>query len=385
MRNRQGSSDAWAVEQTLAGRRDAFGVLVQRHLPAVHAVAYARLGGRAEVDDVVQDTFLAAFQSLHTLRERGKFGAWLLGIARNVCSQAKRVALRDKALPEEAAPKEAVPPPDMARRELHSLLRRKVMELDETPREILLLYYFAGKKLPEIAESLDISFEAAAKRLQRARETLGNEVLDEVAPAIAPGQTDEERKKRIMAAILILPVPWTTPKPRPWHRRVSPESLQVAGGLAAVIVTLVAVRVIFQMADSAPATPLAGRVIGLPPGTRAGVIVVQGSFPDIVGTSRWDIRGERGLGTNLWPEPDGHFRTSGLHKGTYTVAAFVRGTGEWRGKAQTEPIIVAAVVEITRNAETYVELRVPPDFASELAVDGGPAPAATKSARGKGR
>jgi len=75
--------DARLVRSTLAGNKDAFGRLVERHLPTVEAVAFAYTRNRTDAEDVSQETFLSAYQSLDTLRECAKFGSWVATIARN--------------------------------------------------------------------------------------------------------------------------------------------------------------------------------------------------------------------------------------------------------------------------------------------------------------
>ena len=67
--------DDTIIEKVLAGNDEQFGILVQRYLPTVQAIAYSRLNNLADVDDVTQETFL---------RERRKFAAWLVSIARNM-------------------------------------------------------------------------------------------------------------------------------------------------------------------------------------------------------------------------------------------------------------------------------------------------------------
>jgi RNA polymerase sigma-70 factor, ECF subfamily len=64
------------------GDRDAFGRLYERFGPMVHGVLLARVPF-GDVDDLVQDVFLSAFQRLSTLRAPGAFGPWLAAIARN--------------------------------------------------------------------------------------------------------------------------------------------------------------------------------------------------------------------------------------------------------------------------------------------------------------
>lgn len=72
------------VRQVLAGRADAYDQLVHRHQDLVRAFIqrYISIAG-AVIDELVQDTFVAAFQSLAHFDQRARFSTWLLGIARN--------------------------------------------------------------------------------------------------------------------------------------------------------------------------------------------------------------------------------------------------------------------------------------------------------------
>ena len=56
-------SDEQVVQRVRAGERDQFGVLVDRHLRAVYAVAYAVLRDPADAEDVTQETFLKAYRA----------------------------------------------------------------------------------------------------------------------------------------------------------------------------------------------------------------------------------------------------------------------------------------------------------------------------------
>jgi len=74
--------DDQLVMAAQGGDRDAFGRLYERFGPMVHGVLLTRVP-YGEVDDLVQDVFLSAFQRLSTLRAPGAFGGWLAAIARN--------------------------------------------------------------------------------------------------------------------------------------------------------------------------------------------------------------------------------------------------------------------------------------------------------------
>jgi RNA polymerase sigma-70 factor, ECF subfamily len=70
------------VRTAQEGDEDAFAELYQRFARMVHGVVLARIA-RTDVDDVVQDVFMTAFQRLGTLRDPAAFGGWLATIARN--------------------------------------------------------------------------------------------------------------------------------------------------------------------------------------------------------------------------------------------------------------------------------------------------------------
>lgn len=63
------------------GDRGAFGGLYDRHARMVHGILLARVP-RRDVDDLVQDVFLAALRRLDSLRDPEAFGPWLAMIAR---------------------------------------------------------------------------------------------------------------------------------------------------------------------------------------------------------------------------------------------------------------------------------------------------------------
>jgi RNA polymerase sigma-70 factor (ECF subfamily) len=70
-------SDAIAVERTLAGDRDVFRVLVERHSHSVFRLAYRMTGNRQDAEEVVQEAFLRAYQKLAQFESRANFGTWV--------------------------------------------------------------------------------------------------------------------------------------------------------------------------------------------------------------------------------------------------------------------------------------------------------------------
>jgi RNA polymerase sigma-70 factor (ECF subfamily) len=72
-----------ALEAVLRGSPDAFLVIVRSHGPRLRAFLASQMFHLDDVDDLAQETFIAAYRSLHTFRRNEDFGAWLRGIARH--------------------------------------------------------------------------------------------------------------------------------------------------------------------------------------------------------------------------------------------------------------------------------------------------------------
>ena len=76
----------------VSGEATAFEELVRRHSPRVASVASRFLRNPQDVEDVVQDTFLRAFQHLHHCRNGAAIRPWLIRIAVNLCKNRLRSA-----------------------------------------------------------------------------------------------------------------------------------------------------------------------------------------------------------------------------------------------------------------------------------------------------
>lgn len=86
----KGRSDAHAVRQVLAGRRDAFDALVTRYQSLVYHVALSHVGNSTDAEDIAQDAFLKAFRSLDSLQNPGRFNA--CGVWHSVLTHGDRAA-----------------------------------------------------------------------------------------------------------------------------------------------------------------------------------------------------------------------------------------------------------------------------------------------------
>lgn len=157
------------IRDARGGDREAFGGLYRRYARMVHGVLLARVP-RSQVDDLVQDVFLAALARLHTLRDPAAFGGWLAAIARNRALDHHRSRRDTVEISEEIAAPESH---DGEAARVLALIRT----LPEAYRETLVLRLVEGLTGPEIAERTGLTKGSVRVNLHRGygmlREKLG--------------------------------------------------------------------------------------------------------------------------------------------------------------------------------------------------------------------
>ena len=172
------------VERFRRGDDSAFDRIVERHSAAVAALANRLLGWPGDVDDVVQDVFVAAFVSLKKFRGECRLRTWLFTITVNKCRsyrlrwRRRRLRIRKLDDPEVAASQDQGAERPAMDEETFGRVRRAVQALPRKYREVVVLRYLQGLEPGEIGELLGVKVNAVQVRLNRARtrlkEQLGN-------------------------------------------------------------------------------------------------------------------------------------------------------------------------------------------------------------------
>ncbi|HIJ66041.1 MAG TPA: sigma-70 family RNA polymerase sigma factor [Candidatus Hydrogenedentes bacterium] len=208
MAQKDAVSDADVIRKVRAGRREDFGILVQRYLPATQALAYSKTGNYADAEEIAQESFLRAFRYLDRLEEPAKFGAWIATIVKNTaCTFLSRRRKRAEVAGGKHIERLAVSQ-DVESRDLRAFLRRQIGKLDEPHRDVLLLHYFAGMSAREIAGLLGISRNAVLKRLERARDVLGKHLVEVLGADLHPRDSKDKHISHIMGVVTTIPVTW---------------------------------------------------------------------------------------------------------------------------------------------------------------------------------
>ena len=166
------------VRRAQAGELCAMAVLLERHRARIRAVCVAILGTGPDADDVAQDVFLVALQSVARLVEPDAAGAWLAGIARNLCLQRLRDR-RTKSLDVLRAGEDAAFEPDPERlvedRAVADWVWEALARLSDPLRAVVVLRYFTrASDYDSMASVLGIPIGTVRSRLNEARRKLAS-------------------------------------------------------------------------------------------------------------------------------------------------------------------------------------------------------------------
>ena len=167
-----------------SGDRQAFGELVRRHGSAVRALLRRMGMSAAEADDLAQDAFISAFESIAEFRGEGAFVGWVKKIAARACMRRVQKDRQLRARLETADLQETAEPADPGRRmDLDEALKG----LGDAERLCVSLCYGAGLSHAEAAEALNLPLGTVKSHVKRG--------LDKLKARLAPeGEAMEGRR-----------------------------------------------------------------------------------------------------------------------------------------------------------------------------------------------
>lgn len=163
--------DEVLVARILRGDEEAFRRLYLRHSRYVASVIVRLSGDDAELDDIVQDTFIRAAERIATLREPAYVRRWLVTIAVRLCQgrlarRHRRGLLRKQwshGLARSSDPEDRAPADEL------------YAALDDVPDKLRipwLLHRVEGEKLEDVARMCDVSLATIKRRIAGAQKKL---------------------------------------------------------------------------------------------------------------------------------------------------------------------------------------------------------------------
>ena len=162
------------VSQARAGEPAAWDALFRRYQLPLYVYVFELVRDEQTGLDIVQETFIAAARHIGGLREDGKFGSWLFGIAHQKVIQRwrKRTEILFDEIPELPDEFEVAPDDLLIRRESEAEFMNLVEQLPPPQCSVLLLHFVEDFSLDEIARITETQLGTVKSRLHYAKKTL---------------------------------------------------------------------------------------------------------------------------------------------------------------------------------------------------------------------
>lgn len=164
------------VQDVLEGKVGAATRFYRALSPRVKKYLYGRLGQDQDVEDILQDTFLSAFDSLPLYRGEASISTWILSIARHEVADFYRKryvrAVVEKTAPlfEEMVAESETPEFALKKKNLRGKFLKVYRGLSKQHQDVLSLRFEMGMSVKEIASRMKLPFKATESLLYRARQ-----------------------------------------------------------------------------------------------------------------------------------------------------------------------------------------------------------------------
>ncbi|MBB2145446.1 sigma-70 family RNA polymerase sigma factor [Pedobacter sp. LMG 31464] len=178
-------SDIEIIQRILNGQLPLYEILIRRNNPYLYKVGRSYNYGHEDTQDLMQDTFIDAYNNLSKFENRSSFKTWIVRIMLNNCyrkqqkfSYKNEIAneINDQSIPLFSNQKQSDINKIIMNKELNSIIENALQHLDIDYRMVFSLREMNGLTTKEAAEILNISEANVKVRLNRAKAMLRKEV-----------------------------------------------------------------------------------------------------------------------------------------------------------------------------------------------------------------
>ncbi|MCK5028639.1 MAG: sigma-70 family RNA polymerase sigma factor [Bacteroidales bacterium] len=185
--------DKYYIERVLQGNVNAFSSLVDKHKGLVYTIALRMLKNPEDAEELAQDTFVKAFNSLKDFKFESKFSTWLYRITYNGAisklrkKQIEIADIENDNLPEQEVLSSYNAINELKRNEQKLYINLAIEQLKDDDALLITMYYLQESSIEEISEITLLSISNVKVKLHRARKRFYDElkgILKEEVKAI---------------------------------------------------------------------------------------------------------------------------------------------------------------------------------------------------------
>ncbi len=206
-------TDEEVVERVLAGDTALFEIIIRRYNQLLYRVSCSILKNDAEAEDVMQETYVRAYEHLDQFAGRAQFRTWLTRIAVHEALARAEKGKRfyrfdspddhlDGGVMEQFATTDRTPEQQAANTELRHVLENAIGELPELYRCVFMLRDVEQMSIEEVGRILNLTESTVKVRLHRARRALRKSIAASTGQQLAGAfPFDAVRCDRIVARV----------------------------------------------------------------------------------------------------------------------------------------------------------------------------------------
>ncbi|MEP1093752.1 MAG: RNA polymerase sigma factor [Cyclobacteriaceae bacterium] len=167
------------IKRILAGEKELYEILMRRNNQKLFRVLRGYLADPSEIEDIMQDTYLQAYEKLWQYKQNAQFSTWLIRIGINkalvrIKQKAKIqatdvISITDNPTIEFRDEKQPGPADKMMGKEAKEMLEKAIENLDEKYRSVYIMREVEEMSMAEISDCLDLSVSNVKVRLHRAK------------------------------------------------------------------------------------------------------------------------------------------------------------------------------------------------------------------------
>jgi RNA polymerase sigma-70 factor (ECF subfamily) len=170
--------DKHYMDRVLKGEANAYAFLVNKYKSMAYSLALKLVRNREDAEEIAQDAFIKAYQSLHQFRGSARFSTWLYRIVYNSAisrirrSSAELISIDDSGYAEKESPDINDAYYRLKEQDRKKFLDIALEKLEPEENFLITLYYYEEKELDEIAQITGMTKNNAKVKIFRVRQKM---------------------------------------------------------------------------------------------------------------------------------------------------------------------------------------------------------------------
>lgn len=168
------------MRKATQGDDEARSMLYEQYAQKMFSICVRMTGNRADAEDILQESFIAAFNNLHQLKEQHLFEPWLRRIIVNESIRLVKKGIRWQPVEEESMHDTAAEESNWLHHISFEQIHQEIKNLPGGCREVFNLFVIENYSHQQIAEALEISLSTSKSQYHRARHLLKERLLKQL-------------------------------------------------------------------------------------------------------------------------------------------------------------------------------------------------------------